>query len=172
MVFSTASSRSWSSGGYRETPPGHTHRLDRMAHFWSPTPSVSSTPVMWLSTACFPWACSPAHHSCGFQGWEQAWWSSWPSTAHTSPHHHHHISQGRNHGNCWNMASGDSPISGRTVWFGMHMFPVRLLCALLAYSLFQKQRRCISNKRNSGIHDLTQLFINLLISSLLASMLS
>lgn len=127
-------------------------------------PALLSRGVPW---SCSSWTCGPVHLSSGFYNWKQACWASWPFPAHTSPHHHHHISQGRNHGNCWNLVSGYSPVFSKTVWFGIHMFPERLLCALLAYSFFQNaDKACISSKRSSGMHNLMWLFIQLSISFL------
>lgn len=93
----------------------------------------------------------------GFCGWEQTWGPA-GLQHHTLPHHHHHVSQGRNHSNCWNLVSGDPSIFSKTVWFGMYVFPVRLLQYYWACSLSARQsiNPLISE---AWRHDLTHSFI-------------
>lgn len=96
----------------------------------------------------------------GFCGWEQTRLACWPSAPHTSPHHHHHVSQGRNHSNCWNLVSGD-PFQ-----FLVRLFDLACMCFLCVCSMrywpvvFSESRQSMNfNKWSSRRHDLTHSFI-------------
>ena len=123
------------------------------------------TPAL-LSCDCRSWwsfrprVCDPVHLSSGFCGWEQTRWACWPSAPHTSPHYHPHVSQGRNHSNCWNLVSGD-PFQ-----FLVRLFDLACTCFLYVCSMhywpvvFSESRQSINfNKWSSRRCDLTHSFI-------------